>query len=134
MTLKYFSMDKIKIRLSEIRGVKTFEKFADELGIARTTYMRYEKGETPSFELLYNLCTVMHININWLFTGKGTKYLLSDTITDKDLLIQELKEENNKLKSLYSSTVDNFIKMTDSMLEKANDLRLVKKNNKNNRN
>lgn len=125
-------MDKIKKRLSEIRGEKTFEKFADDLGIARTTYMRYEKGETPSYDLLYNLCTKLNININWLFTGQGNKFISPETNAEKDKYIQSLIEDNNKLKDLYSTTVENFLKMTDGMLEKANDLRLVKKNKKNN--
>ena len=125
-------MDKIKKRLSEIRGEKTFEKFADDLGIARTTYMRYEKGETPSYDLLYNLCTKLNININWLFTGQGNKFISPETDADKNKYIQSLIEDNNKLKDLYSTTVENFLKMTDGMLEKANDLRLVKKNKKSN--
>jgi transcriptional regulator with XRE-family HTH domain len=121
-------MDIIKKRLCEIRGKKTYEKFADDIGIARTTYMRYEKGEAPSFELLYKLCTKLNININWLLSGNGSKFISPQD--DKDVYIESLIEDNNKLKELYSITLDNFLKMTDNMIEKANELRLKKKNKK----
>lgn len=121
-------MHSIKTRLTQIRGDKTYDKFAEEIGIARTTYMRYEKGEAPSFELLYKLCTKLHININWLLTGKGSKYISPDD--NKDTYIESLKEDNIRLKELYSLTLDNIVKMTDNMLEKASELHLKKKNKK----
>lgn len=121
-------MQSVKTRLTQIRGDKTFDKFAEELGVARTTYMRYEKGEAPSFDLLFTLCTKFNININWLLTGKGLKYITPDD--DKDSYIESLKDENNRLKDLYSLTLDNVVKMTDNMLEKANELHLKKKNKK----
>jgi transcriptional regulator with XRE-family HTH domain len=121
-------METIKKRLTQIRGDKTYDKFAEELGIARTTYMRYEKGEAPSFELLYILCTKLKININWLLTGIGSKFISPEE--KKDSYIESLIEDNNKLKELYSLTLDNIVKITDNMLEKAGELRLKKKNKK----
>lgn len=121
-------MKTIKARLTQIRGDKTYDKFAEEIDIARTTYMRYEKGETPSFELLYKLCTKLSININWLLTGKGAKFISPDE--DKETYIESLIEDNRKLKELYSITLENIVKISDSMLEKASELHLKKSNKK----
>ncbi len=42
------------------------------LGVSKQTVGRWWKGEGITFDLLYHLHKEYHLNINWLFTGKGS--------------------------------------------------------------
>lgn len=63
----------ISERLKSLRGKKTLEEFAHELGINYQNIQRYENGRMPSAEFLL-LLHARGINIVWVLTGEGEPY------------------------------------------------------------
>lgn len=54
-------------RIRELRGRRTRERFATELGIHKNTLARYEQGERlPDAELLQRLCSLCGVSADWL--------------------------------------------------------------------
>lgn len=51
------------------------KKFAENAGINAVTLLNYAKGRMPSAEALANICECYSVNINWLLTGTGEKYI-----------------------------------------------------------
>lgn len=62
-------------RLREVRGDRTLVEFADSTGITRSTVNRCEMVGTPSIDTLVKIATTERINLNWLITGNGRKYI-----------------------------------------------------------
>jgi len=57
-------------RITEIRGKKTLPEFAATLGIARSTLIRYEKGDRlPDADFICKFCEVYDLDTNWFLTG-----------------------------------------------------------------
>lgn len=61
-------------RLRALRGTKTLEVYARELGTNTSNLYRYENDRMPSAEFLWALAE-KGININWLLTGEGPVYI-----------------------------------------------------------
>jgi len=54
-------------------------QMADNLGIKQGGWSHYEKNRRkPDIEILIQLVLKHNVNINWLLTGKGDMFLLSD--------------------------------------------------------
>jgi len=71
------------------------KKFAMGAGIVPATLHNYLNGRVPKADALVNICKSYNINLNWLLTGKGPKYITNqgDTqILDPDPEIAELME------------------------------------------
>ncbi len=72
-------------RLRQIRGEKTQAEFADLLGIARKTLVRYEAGEREvDVDLILRLNLLFKVQPLWLLTGAfepiaGTPLTVSST-------------------------------------------------------
>jgi len=66
---------RIAARLAQIRGGRSQRSFALSLGVNQQNINRYERGTIPSAEFLTILLLKERVNINWLLTGKGNKYL-----------------------------------------------------------
>jgi phage repressor protein C with HTH and peptisase S24 domain len=62
-------------RLLQIRGKLTQQEFADSIGIAKTTYYRYEKEERiADVEVIARICEKYNYDYTWVITGKGTPH------------------------------------------------------------
>lgn len=67
----------------------TQSDFAEELGVTRTAYAKYENGlVVPSNSVIQLLCSKFSINEEWLRTGEGKMY----TPTDDSLLDDVAKQ------------------------------------------
>ena len=66
-------------RLREVRedfyGVHGAQFIADDLGVARETWMNYEQGVMIPGIVVLKLIDATGANPRWLLTGKGEKYL-----------------------------------------------------------
>jgi hypothetical protein len=51
------------------------KKFADETSINPTTLHYYLKGRLPKADALENISKIYKVNLNWLVSGIGPKYL-----------------------------------------------------------
>lgn len=70
-------------------------KFGDKLGIAPTTYVKYERGERkPSYEVLEILYKNYNVNLNWLITGEGEMFNVKQSVAQQD---DKLWDEVSKL-------------------------------------
>lgn len=49
--------------------------FAEVAGIISVTFYNYLKGRTPKADALANICIKYGVNLNWLVSGVGSKYL-----------------------------------------------------------
>ena len=68
-------------RLKELRGSKTQEKIAKELGLARATYSNYENGSRePDQQTLINMANYFNVSVDYLL-GRNIDPL--DTIITK---------------------------------------------------
>lgn len=67
--------------------------FSKEADIPYTTFIKYERGERkPSFELLEYLAEVYNVNLNYIFSGRGSMFIKPDDNTGErqnDTTIQE---------------------------------------------
>jgi len=73
----------------------TSSALAQKLGIPVRTIGSYEREEAqPGAKFLNALIEVFHVNVNWLLTGKGNKFISSKTEVDISYLA-ELKERIN---------------------------------------
>ncbi len=59
----------------ELFGERGQAEFARRLGVSQPRYNRYEKGRLPTADFLCALRKVFKIDINWLLTGVGQKYV-----------------------------------------------------------
>lgn len=86
-------------RLKELRGEKTQQEIADEIGITNVSLLRYEKGErNPNIDILYKICKHYKVSADYLLGLEGD---LSDHET--------LKKENEQLKEKISQ-IKNVVK------------------------
>ncbi len=79
--------------------------FARNCGIKETTFLNYIKhGRNPGYTSLLNICEVYKVNINWLLTGRGSKYITTATQAMGFPLAQELEEWWQDQKNQPTST------------------------------
>lgn len=63
-------------RIRFVRGDLSQIEFGDMLGAPRSTVRRWERGlATPSNEILVRFMDLLHVDLLWLFSGKGKPYL-----------------------------------------------------------
>lgn len=58
-------------RLSVAAGDMTYRHLGELTNTHPETVRRYMQGQSPSAEFLSSVCEAMHINGNWLLTGRG---------------------------------------------------------------
>lgn len=72
-------MDDFIKRLQEVIDSEPGRKhtpFAKKAGIHPSTFANYMKGDSkPNSEALKKICETYNVNINWLLTGVGDKYI-----------------------------------------------------------
>lgn len=87
--------------------------FAKLLNIPQPSYLRYETGEQkPSAKLLIALNRYCNVNINWILTGQGEKFLTNNSIRHEALV----KNQNNDL----NNNLHNWMSRLDIILEDNN--------------
>lgn len=68
-------MSTVHFRLKQLRGDIPQAKFASDLGVAQTTFGRWERGEgVPDLEFAQTLCSKLGVSPQWLLTGDGPVY------------------------------------------------------------
>jgi phage repressor protein C with HTH and peptisase S24 domain len=68
-------------RITEIRGKQTLPQFSASLGVARSTLIRYEKGDRlPDADFICAICQVYELDANWLLTGEKILTMADDEI------------------------------------------------------
>jgi len=98
-------------RLAEARGSVSQNRLAKEIGYAQQHINRYERGFVPkSYTLLDKLARIKNININWLLTGEGEKYIhphRSENMRPEEVLERiDAQEILKKLESIIGILID----------------------------
>ena len=68
--------------VNDVSGGKT-TVFARKAGISPGTFAAYVKGRLPDGERLLRICETYSVNLNWLLTGVGDKYIDNGGPDDK---------------------------------------------------
>lgn len=125
-------MNKIKDRLKTVRTDLNMsqDEFGKQIGISRSQISCYEKGLRDITERSINdICREFNINKEWLLTGEGEMYVISEQDEKlADALAKISLSENDKLKEI----VQNLLKLDEKTLDTINDLidLLIEKENK----
>jgi len=98
-------------RLAEARGNVSQNRLAKEIGYAQQHINRYEREYVPkSYTLLDKLARIKNININWLLTGEGDKYIHAhrvDNMRPEEILDRiDAQDVLKKLEGLVSILID----------------------------
>ena len=75
------SAESISDRLKQVIDEKTKGKhtvFSEKAGIPKSTFQYYINGRTPHPDHLIRISETFDVNIHWLLTGKGKKYICDD--------------------------------------------------------
>lgn len=115
-------------RLVELRNSRNMKQaeIAKLLGIHRTTYNKYENGESsPSYEILKNIARLFNVSTDYLleYEQPGTEEKQSMTSVPPKNINESLSEEERKLLQIYSQLNQkgrNFLlKEADHILEQS---------------
>ncbi|MGN9865945.1 HTH-type transcriptional regulator Xre [Bacillus swezeyi] len=89
-------------RLKSLRGKRTQEDVAKQIGVSRARYSHYENGRSePDYETLKKLADYYKVTIDYLLTGAEKEKSLQDMLDDPDLQIayrdmQEFSRESRQ--------------------------------------
>lgn len=115
-------MKEIKDRLKAIRDDANMsqDEFGKKIGISRSQISCYEKGLREITERSLNdICREFNVNRDWLITGEGEMYIISE---QDEILAEALAKislsENEKLKKI----VQNLTKLDEKTIDTINDL------------
>ncbi|OLA94599.1 MAG: hypothetical protein BHW64_03005 [Candidatus Melainabacteria bacterium LEY3_CP_29_8] len=108
--------------------------FAKLLNIPQPSYLRYETGEQkPSAKLLIALNRYCNVNINWILTGHGEKFLTNNSIRHEALVKNQTNDLNNNLHNWMSRldiilednniTIEDFALLTNISKKRLDSLR-----------
>jgi len=82
-------MSTISERIIEIRGDLDREEFGAKIGVSDRTVQRWELEDAlPKAPELNKISEIFHINVQWLVTGEGRKYIIreEDQVSFSDTL------------------------------------------------
>ncbi|HFU7806712.1 TPA: helix-turn-helix domain-containing protein [Escherichia coli] len=83
-------------RLKEVlteKKIKSIKEFADACELPYRTAQSYLNGaREPNIVGLTKLCTQLGININWLLTGVGSRFLTEDSVPPTKPLSHDQQE------------------------------------------
>ena len=95
----------------------TQQKFADKLGIKRTTIGNYEVGRNEPVDSVISLiCDRFGVNEQWLRTGVGKMYLETKKDDDIDRLINEML--NDETAERKKRLVTSILRLSPEQIEK----------------
>lgn len=104
----------LKARIKQIRedAGEGMGKFAEALGVARTTVYRWETGDNePNEIMLRAICRQFKVNYEWLTTGKGETYSTGTA----DVL--ELLTDIYKLDELDQTIIKYYLELPEEQKE-----------------
>ena len=82
-----FNKESFRKRIKELRGSSTQEQFAEMVGVGHQLISDYETGRTkPTTEILSKFVNNAKINLTWLFTGKGEKFIKNEFVLSDKLV------------------------------------------------
>lgn len=90
-------VEKMNTLGQRLKGVRTHynltpDDFAAKLGCTARALTSYEYDErSPSIEFLFNMYTVYEVNLNWLITGQGDRFLMPKYEQVEDELTQRVE-------------------------------------------
>lgn len=87
------------IKLKELREAKgyTQEEIAEKIGVARTTYIRYEQGVREcSYETLIKLSYIFNVSIDYLLGKKYSGIISKEEVSHNPELLKLMTEKNIK--------------------------------------
>lgn len=100
-------------RITSLRGEKTQKEFSDILGITQSHLSQFELGKVkPTTDFYVAVADVLNVNLNWLLTGKGDKYV---TYYGNQELVQEnltLKDTIKKMDNTFADAISNINKIS----------------------
>ena len=82
----------------KLKAVRTYYKlniaeFAEKIGVSSRTYSSYEYDERkPPIDLLFNLFTVLNVNLNWFVADDGDMFVIPDFEKSEDELTRKVEE------------------------------------------
>lgn len=83
------------------------EKFGEPLGVTRTAISLIESGKNKLTEQMLKLiCSVYHVNENWLRTGEGDMFISSDQISLDDMIKDADPLDRDIFKAYFSIPKD----------------------------
>jgi transcriptional regulator with XRE-family HTH domain len=97
-------------RLKQIQGSMTLRVFAEKIGIGQSTLHNYLHGRDPKGRFLELVAKKLNVNVNWLLTGVGHKYL-----TNYYPKLEELKKQVAALMSVKQDVSDNKLRAKDRL-------------------
>lgn len=56
------------------------KKFAEKAGIKQATFHNYLNGRTPKADFLNDICSTYNVNLNWLISGRGHKFITDEGV------------------------------------------------------
>ena len=62
---------RLRERLAQVRGDRSQQQFARDLGVFQQNVNRYESGTPPQVDFLITLALKEQVSIDWLLLGKG---------------------------------------------------------------
>lgn len=96
--------------------------FGQKLGVSRDVISNIEYGRVDPKPLLINhLCNTFNINKEWLLTGNGDLYSISNEERELSEILVKLSEKNSKLYPLVSDITkldDDYFELIESLTEK----------------
>lgn len=120
--------DIVKTRIRQIRknADLTQEAFAQRLGIKRNTVTTYETtNKIPMDSIITSICREFNVNEEWLRTGQGEMYCLSDSDDDFQAVMEEIGVKDPKARQiildywhLNSSDKEVFWRFVDRFMKK----------------
>lgn len=90
-------LDNFGYRLKEIikQNGLTQKSLAERVGLSVTAMNNYVAGRIPDTKLMYKICNILGVRIEWMLTGQGVKKLEDEGIISNDE--REVIEAYNKL-------------------------------------
>lgn len=99
-------------RLIEARHPVERSELAKLTGVSDRTIGNYERGESrPDTQFLHKLTDVMQINLNWLITGKGSKKINGDDLSEPNVKHQGGKSRQAPITGLASCGPDGWSRL-----------------------
>lgn len=108
-------------RIAQIRrdNKLTQSEFGKRLSVSRDVISNFENGRVEPKQLfLDHLCTVFNINKNWLLTGEGEMYVISDEFILGSALA-EIAAGNTSLQSIAKKLVkldDEYLNLVEHLV------------------
>ena len=106
-------MDKksISFKLIQIRGTRSQNEFAKNLGFKGSKISEYELDKVkPSYEFFKALAEKENINLNWLIADQGSMYFSQNSSDELVRENRELRELLKKVESVIAVEIGEMLK------------------------